>query len=300
MKKWLKLLLIGLVWLFGGLSFCSAWTFTYNWTIGDNSIMLIPQKPLSSNVSVHCDFVSSSSSCEWQFKWSLSYMYWSLTTPYWNSTSQSSWNFISCSEGSSFDADLSNFEPPSWASPVLWVVSFNITSNWVPDWVIVNYSCIFSWDSVYSPWLSCPEVNTWEILSWYILESEIDTNFCVGNWYCPTNECTGSLDPVQSWNWSSLFINDIQHIGAWLINITIPEEIEWDYIYTWNWDEFDLNVKWYNVDSDYIEGIINTQNSKPSSQDFNNIITWLIPLFVPWLCIILLLYFIYLFIKKIF
>ena len=114
------------------------------------------------------------------------------------------------------------------------------------------------------------------------------SNYCAYTWV------------ESSWDWSALYINDIQHIGAWIINVTIPTEIEWDYIYTWNWDQFDLNVKWYNVDSDYIEGIINTQNSKPNKVDFNNTISGLLPIFVPGLVIILLLYFIFRFIKKIF
>lgn len=126
----------------------------------------------------------------------------------------------------------------------------------------------------------------------------IDSLYCLNNWLCPSNECTW-------WNsswwiaWSSaLYINGINHQSAPLIDITIPEEFDWDY--TWNNELFELDVKWYNTDSDYIAWIINTQKSTPSNDDFNNIITWLIPLFVPWLVIILFITFVFRFLKKLF
>ena len=144
------------------------------------------------------------------------------------------------------------------------------------------------WDSS-----SCPD--TWEILSWYILESEIDNLYCENNWLC---SLINSWDVIGSWNWSSLYINDIQHESAPLINLTIPEEFEWDY--TNENDEFNLWISWYNVDTEYIDWIIRNQTTLPNKTDFNNTISWLIPLFVPWLVIIASLYFIFRFIKKIF
>lgn len=129
---------------------------------------------------------------------------------------------------------------------------------------------------------TCPEINTWDILSW-----SCDTNYCVENDLCP----------VAS-NFSQLFINDIEHQSAPLINITIPYEYTWDSsVNSW---QFDLVISWQNVDYDYIDNIVRTQNSKPSTEDFNNIITWLIPLFIPWLVIILFIWFVFKFIKKIF
>lgn len=104
--------------------------------------------------------------------------------------------------------------------------------------------------------------------------------------------------PECNWDWSALYINDIQHQSAWTINITIPEEFSWDY--TWDDEEFNLNVIGYNVDTAYIEWIITNQTTKPNQTDLNNIITWVIPLFVPWLVIILFIYFIFKFLKKIF
>lgn len=120
--------------------------------------------------------------------------------------------------------------------------------------------------------------------------SEIDTNYCVENNYCPS-EFSGV-------EWSALYINDVQHVSAPLINIYIPEEISWDY--TWDNEEFTLFVSGYNVDTAYIDSIITTQKSVPSSSDFSSIVSWLIPLFVPWLVVILFMYFVFTFVKKIF
>lgn len=110
-------------------------------------------------------------------------------------------------------------------------------------------------------------------------------------------QCSWSV--IDSWtNWSALYINDIQHESAPLINLTIPEEFERDY--TNDSEEFNLWVSWYNVDTAYIDWIITTQKTLPDKQDFNNTISWLLPLFIPWLVIIACLYFIFRFIKKVF
>lgn len=153
----------------------------------------------------------------------------------------------------------------------------------------------------------------WLVSSWLLNECESDLLSCQSSisWYDSTlnvctnnlNNCTTNLSNCLEWNWSniqwsSLFINDIQHIWAPLINITIPEEINWDY--TWNDEDFIINISWYNVDTDYIAWIITTQNSKPNNVDFNNIVSWLIPLLVPWLVLIAFIYFVFRFIKKIF
>lgn len=97
----------------------------------------------------------------------------------------------------------------------------------------------------------------------------IDQNYCVDNHLCPSYDC-----PSNTWDlqWSALYINNIQHVGAPLINISIPEEIEWNY--TWSSSQFDLDVVWYNVDTEYVEWIIDTQNYIPSSSDFTRIF-WL-------------------------
>ena len=109
-----------------------------------------------------------------------------------------------------------------------------------------------------------------------------------------------SWNTVDSWDvsWSSLYINEIQHLSSENINITIPSEISWDY--TGDENNFELVINWYNVNTEYIEWIIENQNALPNSEDFNNIITYLLPLFVPWLVLILFIYFVFRLIKKVF
>ena len=149
----------------------------------------------------------------------------------------------------------------------------------------------------------CPLIDSWYCVSNNLCPTCQECQECdiceecplIDSWYCVSND----LCPVSTWlNWSELIINDIVHQSAPLITINIPEEFNRNYNVDEN--EFALSVSWYNVDTDYIDWIITTQNSKPSTEDFNNIITNLVPLFVPWLVIILFLWFIFKFIKKVF
>ena len=128
--------------------------------------------------------------------------------------------------------------------------------------------------------------------------SSVDSNYCTTNNLCPSSECP--VCPVWTGNISNVYINDILHVGAPFIFIDIPEEISWDYGYTQWWTNMLVNVEWYNVDYDYINWVVDIQSYKPDSEDLTNIVKTVLPLFVPWLCIILLLYFIFKFIKKIF
>ena len=94
---------------------------------------------------------------------------------------------------------------------------------------------------------------------------------------CMTDYALVPVDSVCSWSvvdswdisWSSLYINDIQHLSSENIVITIPEEISWDY--TWDESNFVLSIEWYNVDAEYIQSIIDTQNYQPTSEDFTNV-----------------------------
>lgn len=141
---------------------------------------------------------------------------------------------------------------------------------------------------------SCPECQecetcptTWEILSWYILESSINSGYCIENWLCWE---------ISTWL-STLYINDIRHESKPFIYINIPEEINWDY--TWDIEQISIDVEGYNKDTDYINSVISSQISKPTSEDLWNLIN-VVTKFVPWLVIILFIYFVFRFIKKIF
>ena len=122
---------------------------------------------------------------------------------------------------------------------------------------------------------------------------------------CMTDYSLVPYDSVCSWgvdtgdvSWSALYIDEIQHVSAPVINISIPEEISWDY--TWNDEEFNIVVNGYNVSGGYIQSIIDIQNATPNEEDFNNLVSNVLPLFVPWLFVVLFIYFVFRFVKKVF
>ena len=120
---------------------------------------------------------------------------------------------------------------------------------------------------------------------------------------CMTNYSLVPVDSVVvswdclSWDtqWSALYVNEIQHNSAWIINITIPEEISWDY--TWDEENFYLYINWYNVNTEYIDSIIRTQNYKPTSEDFTNLI-WVLAPYSKYLIFLLFIFIIWAWIKK--
>lgn len=213
------------------------------------------------------------------------------------------WAIIKITDNNSWSSDYYCYSV-SW-NPYLFISRWTSTSStinfyykyyyYIPSWITLDNIQSFTAverDCPSCP--SCPDTPTCDY-SWYILESDITQQYCVSNNLCPSSDC-----PIYTWDsqWSALFINDIQHQGAWIIDITIPEEISWDY--SNENDTFSLDVEWYNVDPDYINAIIWTQTYTPDSKDFSKVVSEIIPLFVPWLVVILFLYFVFRFIKKIF
>lgn len=182
--------------------------------------------------------------------------------------------------------------------------------EWVTEYEIdVNENQINNWEirvrwrfastqviiSKYFESSTCPEINTWEILSWYILESDIDINYCVGNWLCP-NECWSGEELTWT-NRSSLFINNIQYNWAPTIKVTIPEEIQRDE----NTDEEETNIDiiWYWYDQDKMQQMVNTQYYKPTAEEMS----WLMEKvadFLPLVAVALLIMRIWRIIKKTF
>lgn len=169
--------------------------------------------------------------------------------------------------------------------------NFDWQSNW--NWLLLDFDIYtFNWISPFSEWWSCTNYTSEECQQEYSLMpiTSCNSEYCWLNWLC--SEYTWST-------MSELYINWINHLGAPIINISIPLEQAWDYEYTW--DVMNINLSWENnVDYEYIDNIIRTQNSKPNDTDFNNIVSGLLPLFVPWLIIITFLIYLFRFIKKIF
>lgn len=271
-----KILLSLFLWFVVFISFCSATVFnTYSWHCNNNGNFCIRTTDLNLNWCVwkYYFMISTTGDVKYDIRFPT---YWVMNQ---NITNSFYWIANPCDSIDFSFVDRST----NWFDYVIKVVS--------PDEILNIWNW---WTCPECP--TCPEINTWEILSWYILESEIDNQYCEDHWYCPL---INSWDIIWSWdNWSALFINEIQHPSAPLINITIPEEFDWTY--TWDEEEYDVVVNWYNVDTEYIDWIIRNQTTLPDKTDFNKAISELVPLLVPWLVIILFLYFVFRSIKKIF
>ena len=122
----------------------------------------------------------------------------------------------------------------------------------------------FSWDIITCP--TCPSQyteNECKSVYWLIDESE-----CIW-WDCPS--CPVCPDTPENW-FSNVYVNDILHPGAFNIVINIPDEIDRDYAYTWSWTNFNLDVVWYNQDTEYITAVIDQQNYAPTSEDFTRLV----------------------------
>lgn len=219
----------------------------------------------------------------------------------------SKYDNIECESHVSF-SDISNstwvkflnslFSPFSWANNVS--VYYDSQENVVQvdnqNWVAEIVSVVPSTPP--TP-CDCSEAISWAVASCNNQLTTLSWNYNSCLW--ELSSCMSNSWSSCSWswtNWSALFINNIQHLWKPIINITIPEEINWDYNSTW--DLFDLNVVWYNVDYDKINWIINLQNTKPTEEDFNKIVSEVVPLLVPWLFIIAFIYFVFRFIRKLF
>jgi len=291
MKKYLLSLLVWFVWL---ISFCSAWSYTFEWVltwwVNSLSTFAFPQNWLSVNLTIHCDFYNNSPDCWWDWyffktRFWFMYIYWSTSNNATNSQAKFNDDYmLYCSDTSvSFDYDFSTFTPSSFYSPMQWIWLIYFNNFYLANNFSVIYSCVVSWSSVIdwnsSWWWSCPicpEVDTWAILSGYVSESlltscqsslsgyqsdlascQSDLSSCQSSlsWYNNTlNNCSNSLNSCNTnlnnclqsncWDieWSALYINEIQHQSAPIINITIPEEYNWDY--TWDENSFDVYVEW--------------------------------------------------------
>lgn len=190
-----------------------------------------------------------------------------------------------------------------------------------------QYNAVYS---VYFTWVNATSMQNWILLEWNdcsLVQSDLYTcidNYSICDWNlrsCQSDlsTATGYIDSLEweisqcsqdlincsnssntwsceSWsNWSALFINDIQHLWKPNIFITIPEEIDWDY--TSDWDYFDLDINGYNVDTEYIDWIIRTQNYKPTTEDFTKLV-WLLAPYTKILVFLLFVFLIWAWIKK--
>lgn len=169
----------------------------------------------------------------------------------------------------------------------------------------VNWICFYleNWTSIYLDWqsqrqctinISNPNYSSQQCQTEYNLIpiNEVDAAYCESNNLCPAS---GSPSDCPNVWVSNLFINDVFHPGAFNVIMNIPEEIDWDYAYTNSGSNINIDVVWYNQDTEYINWLIDVQNYQPTTDDFTKVFTnfwyfgWLL---VACLFVILVFYFI--------
>lgn len=299
LKKMKRFKLLGalFVWLIWLVSFWYCWTITtyLKW-------QTITHDWSNNNIIFACTNVLTTASSDVQSSFSVTYSFDSFNVN-WTvfllcaNYSQYNWSLMDISSmwiWNKFSQNLTYTFTKSQSNK--WVGYCCLQINWynVTNLTYWDYSVTFDTNNVPAP--DCPvceeQYTSEECQQEYSLMpiSSCNSEYCWLNWLCP--EYTGST-------MSELYINWINHLWAPIININIPLEQARDYEYTW--DTMNINLSWENnVDYEYMDNIIRTQNSKPNTVDFNNIISVLLPKFIPWLVIILFILFIFRFIKKIF
>lgn len=134
-------------------------------------------------------------------------------------------------------------------------------------------SCLSNLSTCQSDFNSCQNSSACDY-SWYILESEINSWYCLVNWLCPSSEICNDSD------YSNLFIysNNKYFSITWTNNIyvNLPSYLWYDYDYSNAWNDLDIDV-WMVVDEDYIDWLNAVQNYKPTSEDFTKLIWTLAP-----------------------
>jgi len=326
---WLLLIATTLIWLW--INFSSAWSYTYTWTVVKSissssstsnwSFQLNFNLPLINHISdtianqidnLNCNF---SNIKYWNLvvnEIRISYnSIFSASAKIWSTTFNWDWNY--------------NFDIDSNISQILssLYLSFRYTRPNTTNTFSLDYSCTFSWNNIInqadiSGWSSnCTQCEsdlttcqsdlataTWSLTTCQWMYDKLDSDYDLLEWNY--NTCTSELNIcLQNWwsswswdiQWSSLFINNIQHIGAWIINISIPEEIERDY--TTDENTFDLTVEWYWYDEEKITNIITTQNYKPTPEEMSELVGKFAD-FLPLVAITLLILRAWRLIKKIF
>lgn len=123
-----------------------------------------------------------------------------------------------------------------------------------------------TWNLATCEWMYNRLETDYDLLSWNYNTCVSDLNSCMNNWW------TSWSGDIQ---WSSLFINNNQLL--WNKNIFINIPFEYEYSYTNEGEDFELDVVWLNQDEEYIEWVLSVQNYKPTSEDFTELISTLAP-----------------------
>lgn len=310
MKKLLSLFIV-LFWLTSFWYCVDSYTCSYKWIVNDVARNWISTTYYSTNCNnfwpyYDCNIYVDISTSNWNC-----YQIWWFDLSYYddiNLNVEMGWNYISFSKNYNNLDQLNGYTVCSPSRLMIqgrvyaYVSDLPFTVVSFPESALTNYSYTYTCPTCQEcqecqECPSCPSVNTWEMLSGYILESEITP------WYCETrfNLISPSDCPNSSWSWdiqrSSFRVNNFQVMGGRNIYLYIPEWLNRDYTYV---DE-NLQIEVENEgDEEYIQGIIDINSYRPSSEDFTNIFVSGLTLIMPYIVVALFIIFVWKLIKKIF
>lgn len=195
---------------------------------------------------------------------------WNHTLWWWQSYSSANenWNVLCIQSRSSSSCNSVQITFFDWTvvsgNPYIWNDSLNqkmfCTIWWNGTFSVKNTSSTsceyfilrFAWWNLINSTRCQTEYNLIPINS-------VDQNYCTTNNLCPSQDCPSYTWDLTPWV-SNIFINDIFHPWAFNVIINIPEEIDRDYAYTNSWSNFNLDVVWYNQDTEYINWLIDINN----------------------------------------
>ena len=234
------------------------------------------------------------------------------------------WEFDSSTVCFKFDnmSVSTNIQVGPYTSQNPWYLNRNqwYYYRWAWAW---NYTCVYVWSDWRYLNVSVPNPVTFDVEYFFmntfldttlpvmtsfecqqnydlIPISSVDSNYCEINNLCPSWwwEC------IISGSWFSdiyIYSNNRYFPLTWTnsVFINLPQYLTYNYDYSNWWDDLDIDI-WYSVDDSYLSSVKDLQLTTPNQVDLNNIVSWLLPLFVPWLVVILFLYFVFRFLKKIF
>lgn len=275
------------------------------------------------------------SSANTEYDWIVFVSRWSnRTIPAWTTFDYGLVNSSSCFTVNRYWQYL-EFYKSDWTFIATWINSYDTIYCPTTEWYIKNTSTAnltlnFYDLSFKNSSQSCPECPTCspqytseQCQSVYWLVSSGDLSSCqsslsscqssLSGWNNTLNNCSNNLltcesslssciqsnCPFDTWSvqWSALWINWIQHLWKPIINIDIPDYIQWDY--TTNDDQFDLYV-WTGYDVDYINSIIDINSYRPDSTDFTSIFVSGLTLIFPYIIFTLFIVFLWKILKRIF
>lgn len=122
----------------------------------------------------------------------------------------------------------------------------------------------------------------------------IDSNIiCIFDWepvFCfdYLNCSAGSFD---------VKLNGIPFEDLASVNVEVPEELAFDY--SQNGAELNINISWYNVNTEYMDDIIEKQSFIPSNEDLSAVVQSFVP-YMSIMIFVLFLIFVFNIIKKVF